>query len=54
MWHSITNSQKFAYRLAYSASLFGDLKGELDTPILALEAEIMDAKGLLIPAESPI
>jgi len=54
VWHSITNSQKFAYRVAYSASLLGDLKGEFDTAGLALEAGIMDAKGLLTPANSPI
>ncbi len=54
VWRSTTSSQKFAYRLAYSASLFGELKGEFDTPRLALEAGIMDAKGLLTPADLPI
>jgi hypothetical protein len=54
VWRSSSNSQKFAYRLAYSASLFGNLKGEFDTPELALEAGIKDAKGLLAPAELPI
>jgi len=54
VWRSTTNSQKFAYRLACRASLFGDLKCEFDTPRLALEAGIMDAKGLLAPAKSPI
>ena len=54
VWRSKTNSQKFAYRLAYGGSLYGDLKGEFDTPELALEAGVKDAKGLLTPAESPI
>lgn len=54
VWRSSSNCQKFAYRLAYSGSLFGDLKGEFDTPELALEMGILDAKGLLAPAESPI
>lgn len=54
VWRSTTNSQKFAYRLAYSASLYSDLKGEFDTPELALEVGIKDAKGLLVPAEPPI
>jgi hypothetical protein len=54
VWRSSNNLQKFAYRLSYSASLFGGLKGEFDTPELALEAGIKDAKGLLAPAESPI
>ena len=36
------------------ASLFGDLQGEFDTPRLALEAGIQDAKGLLTPADSPL
>lgn len=48
VWRSSNNPQKFAYRLAYSASLFGDLKGEFDTPELALEAGVKDAKGLLV------
>jgi hypothetical protein len=53
-WHyvdgerSSNNSQKFAYQLAYSASLFFELKGEFDKPDLALEAGIKDAKGLLV------
>jgi hypothetical protein len=51
VWRSTTNPNKFAYRLAYSASLFGDLKGEFDTPELALEVGIKDAKGLLAPPE---
>ena len=54
VWRSSSNSQKFAYRLAYGASLFGELKGEFDTPGLAFEAGILDAKGLVTPAESPI
>jgi hypothetical protein len=54
VWRSTTNPKKFAYRLAYSASLFCDLKGEFDTPELALEVGIKDAKGLLAPAEPPI
>jgi hypothetical protein len=54
VWRSSSTSQKFAYRLAYSASLFCELKGEFDTPELAFEAGIKDAKGLLAPAESPI
>jgi hypothetical protein len=32
----------------------GELKGEFDTPELALQAGILDAKGLLAPAELPI
>ena len=48
VWRSTANSQKFAYRLAYSASLFGELKGEFDTPGLALETGIQEAKGLLV------
>lgn len=54
VWPSSSNTQKFAYRFSYSASIFGELKGEFDTPELALEAGIKDAKGLLAPAESPI
>ena len=54
VWRSSSNSQKFAYRLAYSASLFGELNGEFDTPDLALEAGIQDTKGLLSTANSPI
>jgi hypothetical protein len=50
----VKQSQKFAYRLTYSACLFGDLKGGFDMPELALEASIKDAKGLLAPAEAPI
>ena len=50
VWRSSTNPQKFAYRLAYGASLYGDLKGEFDTAELALEAGIKDAKGLLVQA----
>ena len=51
VWRSSTNRHNFAYRLAYGASLYGDLKGEFDTPELALEAGVKDAKGLLTPAE---
>ncbi|MEG5049721.1 MULTISPECIES: hypothetical protein [unclassified Microcoleus] len=54
VWRSSSNHKKFAYRLAYSASLFGELKGEFDTPRFALEAGIQEAKGLLAPANSPI
>ncbi|MBE9092510.1 hypothetical protein IQ252_00745 [Tychonema sp. LEGE 07203] len=54
VWRSSTNHPKFAYRLAYSASLFSELKGEFATPRLAFEAGIQDAKGLLTPAESPL
>ncbi|MEG4242954.1 hypothetical protein QUA51_09635 [Microcoleus sp. Pol10_D6] len=54
VWRSSSNHQKFAYRLAYSASLFGELKGEFDTPRLALEVGIQDAKGLVAPVDSPL
>lgn len=53
VWRSVTNPIKFAYRLAYSASLFRELQGEFDTPKLAFEAGIEDAKGLLtLPEQS--
>jgi hypothetical protein len=48
VWRSPNNPQKFAYRLAYSASLFGELKGKFDTPDLAIKAGIQDAKGFLV------
>ena len=47
VWRSTTNPNKFAYRLAYGASLFGDLQCEFDTAQLALEVGMEDAKGLL-------
>lgn len=46
VWRSPTNPQKFACRRAYSASLFGELHGEFDTPELALQAGIEEAKKL--------
>jgi hypothetical protein len=44
--HSLDNPKKFAYRRAYSASLFGELQGEFDTPQLALQAGIEETKQL--------
>lgn len=51
VWRSLTNLQKFAYRRAYSASLFGELQGEFDTPQLALQAGLEEAKRLPLPTQ---
>ena len=51
VWRSPTNPQKFAYRYAFGGSLFGKLQGEFDTPQLALDAGIEEAKRLPIPPQ---
>lgn len=49
VWHSTTDPNKFAYRLAYGGLLFNNLHGEFDSPQLALKAGIEYTKGLLSP-----